>query len=805
MPVLTPLLVTLRTFRRTPVFTGLIVATLAVGIGATTLVFSIADGLVLHPFPFPEPDRLVSVGTAYPRLNRELSFWENLSPPEYLDIANQSRTLRDVVSWDMGNRQIDELGTENVFSAFWWGDAFPTLRMTPAAGRGFLPEEITQGEAVAIISHRLWQDRFGADPGMIGQPIHISGDPYTLVGVMPPGTLIYGTDLWLPMAAAPERFPRARRQMQILARLAPGVTLDAVNTELETLARQTELSYGTEFPEYEGWQQVARTWNDVSTQLLKPAALALLGAVGFVLLLVCANVASLLLARATTRRREFAVRSALGASQPRIVRQLLAESVTFSVAGGIIGVWLASAGVRGFDAIAALSPIGLPGTVVMNGRVLAFATAVSVLCGLIFGTAPAWQAARTDVQGMLRAEAQTATAGRHRLRLQRAFVALEIALAVILLTGGGLLVRSFLKLQTVDPGFDTGQMLTMRLTLPPAKYPGSASGIFFAELVDRLEQLPGVRQAAAASQFPPREFSRTQFVVEGMEGGRDERLPSAFLTIASPGYFEAIGVRLRQGRLFTDRDVDGAPEVAVINEAAAQRFFGGDDAVGRRFRVGTSPDATAIEVIGVVGSTRNRGLDAPADPEIFASLDQLPGRWNQLFLLVRTEGDPRAILPAVRAEVAAMDPEQPIYAIMTVDEVFALVSAPRRIATLLIAGFAGFALLLAVAGIYSVVSYGVNERTQEIGLRMTLGASSQSLRRLIVGQALVPVAVGAGVGLAGAVALGRTMSGLLFDVGAGDPLTLGGVIVTLLASATLASYLPARRASRLDPASALRV
>ena len=368
-----------------------------------------------------------------------------------------------------------------------------------------------------------------------------------------------------------------------------------------------------------------------------------------------------------------------------------------------------------------------------------------------------------------------------------------------------MLVRSFLKLQTLDPGFDTGQMLTMRLTLPPAKYPGSAAGVFFAELVDRLERLPGVREAAAASQFPPRGFSRTQFVVEGMEGDRDERLPNAFLTIVSPGYFEALGVRLRQGRLFTDRDVDGAPEVAIINEAAARRFFGGDAAVGRRFRVGTSPEASAIEVVGVVASTRNRGLEAPADPEIFANLDQLPGRWNQLFLLVRTEGDPRAILSAVRAEVAALDPEQPIYAIMTVDEAFALANAPRRLATLFIAAFAGFALLLAVAGVYSVVSYGVHQRTQEIGLRMTLGASGQSVRRMIVGQAMVPVAVGAGVGLAGAVALGRVMSGLLFEVGAGDPLTLGAVILTLLASAALASYLPARRASALDPASALRV
>ena len=623
---------------------------------------------------------------------------------------------------------------------------------------------------------------------------------------MPPGTLVYGTDLWTPMPVGPDRYPRNRRQFQILARLAPGVTLEAANTELETLARQTEQAYGEEFPEYEGWRMMALTWNDVSSQLLKPAAFALLGAVGFVLLLVCANVASLLLSRAATRRREFAVRSALGAGRGRIVGQLLAESVTVSVLGGLLGVWLAAAGVRSFDSVAALAPVSLPGTVELDLRVLLFAAGVSVLCGLVFGLAPAWQAARTNVQGMLRAEAPTTTSGRQRLRMQRVFVGAEVALAVVLLSGGGLLVRSFLKLQAVDPGFDTGGMLSMRLTLPASRYPGPAAGTFFTELVDRLERMPGVREAAAASQFPPRAFAQTQFMVDGAEANTDARLPSAYLTVASPGYFEALGVPLLTGRLFTDRDVDGAPEVAVINDVAADRYFGGPaSAVGRRFRIGTSAERDPVEVIGVVAATRNRGLDVPAQPELFGSLDQLPSAWNQLFMLVRTDGDPRGLLPAVRAEVAAMDPEQAIYAIATVEEVFARVNAPRRLVTTMILGFAIFALLLAVAGVYSVVAYGVSQRTQEIGLRMTLGASSNSLRRSIVAHALIPVAVGAAVGLVGAFAVGRLMSGLLFDVGAGDPVTMAGVVVVLGGAATLASYLPARRASALDPARALRV
>ena len=466
-----------------------------------------------------------------PRLGRELNFFENLSTHEYLDIVSLSRTLDGVVAWDMGNRQIDELGTENVFSAFWWGDAFPTLQMTPVLGRGFLREETTNGERVAVISHRLWQDGFGSDPDVVGSTIHINSDPFTLVGVMPPGALIYGTDLWYPMGVAPERLPRGRRQFQIMARLAPGGTLEAVNAELETIARQTELAHGEEFREYADWQLVAMTWNDVSARQLKLAAQVLMAAVVFVLLLVCANVASLLLARATGRRREFAVRTALGASRIRLVRQLLIESVAFSLTGGVLGMLLAAAGVRGFLAITSISPIGLPGTVGIDGRVLIFATGISILCGLVFGMVPAVHVARTDVQNALRADAPTATAAGSRLRWQRAFVAVEVALAVVLLTGGGLLVRSFLQLQTVSPGFDTRQLLSMRLTLPPAKYPGRAAGVFFTELVDR-----------------PRAAARCG-------GSRGRVAVPAHRVLANPVH--GAGSRARTGRTVAERAADG--------------------------------------------------------------------------------------------------------------------------------------------------------------------------------------------------------------------------------------------------------
>jgi putative ABC transport system permease protein len=796
---------TLKTLRRSPGFTLVVLLTLAVGIGANTVVFSVVDGTILNPFPYPEPESLMGVGTVFPRLNQELGFLEVLSPAEYEDIRSQSRTMERVVAWDMGNRQIAGSTTAtNVFTAFWWGDALGTLGVAPAAGRGFLPEETERGDAVAVISHRLWESQYGADPGVAGTTILVNGDPYVVVGVMPPRTLIYGTDLWIPMPVGPEVYPRNRRQFQLLARLADGVTLEEANVELEGISRRVEAAYGQEFQEYGAWRLVASSWTDINVQTLRVAAFVLLGAVGLVLLLVCANLANLLLARALKRHKEFAVRAALGAGRGRILAELLTESTVLGILGGVAGVGLSVLGIRGLLTAVDVMGLPLPAEPGLNLRVLLFTGGISILTGLLFGLLPALQVSRPDLLRALQSVGRGSSGGRGRQRLQRTLVGAETAVALALLIGSGLLVNSFLRLQRVDPGFDPGSTVTMRLTLPWEDHDMASILTFFQELRTRVEALPGVASASVASQFPPGVFLNRQFAVEGdvyEEGGT---LPQAYLTLVSPGFFESMGISLLAGRTLDDGDRMGSLEVAVVNQAAARRFFGGADPIGRRFHLGgPEEEGDWIEVVGVVADTRNRGLDARPQPEIYGSTHQVPGG-NQFFLIVRATGEPMGFLPSIRQTVAAMDSDQPIYAIRTMDEALAASVAPKRIATLALSLFAAFALLLASVGIYSVVAFGVAERTREIGLRMALGAEADSVSRLVVRQALLPVAVGALFGIGLALLLRGFLQDLLFEVSGTDPLTFSSVTVLLMGVAVAASYLPARRAGRLDPVEALR-
>ncbi len=798
----------LRGARRNPAFSGILVLTLALGIGATTTVFSAVYGLVLNPFPFPEPGRIVGVGTEYPKLGGELAFWENLSPAEYLDVKEQSRTLEDVVAWDMGNRQIAGEGPpQNVFTAFWWGDALRTLGMKAYLGRGFSDDEVARGDPVALLSYRIWRDRFGADSMMVGRKILVNGNPHTLVGILPPGVEIYGTDLWTIMPIQPDRYPRNRRQFQLMARIRSGSTLHEVNTELAGLARRTEQAYGAEFEEYAGWSMRAMTWSHVASRPFRSAAFILFGAVGFVLLLVCANTANLLLARGHVRRHEMAVRTALGAGRSRLVIQLLVESLTLALLGGVGGLGFAYLGSAGIRALLATLALPVAGTVGLNGPVLAFTAAVSLGAGVLFGLMPAFQGSRAGIAGVLQAEGRRTTAGVSRQRLQRTLVAAEVTLAFVLLAGSGLLINSFVRLSRVDPGFAPQNVLTMRLTLPREKYSGEAVPAFFGELSERLRAVPGIRSAAAGTQFPPISFSFREISFEGRTvAGDDATLPRALTTVVTPGYFSTLGIPLRRGRVLNDRDRAGSPLVAVINEAAARRWFPDTDPVGKRLKIG-GPDADTPwwEIVGVVGSTRNRGLDRPPQPEIFAAHDQVGANQNQLFLLIRTAVPPRSVLPAVRGVIHDMDPDQPVYAIQTVDDAFAQAVASRRATTLFLSIFGVFALILAAVGIYGVVSFTVNERTREIGLRMALGAAAPRVRGLVVRQALVPVLVGALLGVGLVIPLGAVLESLLFQVRGSDPFTLGSVTLALVGVAALASFVPAWRASRVDPVDALRI
>ena len=795
---------TFRGLRKSPAFTSLVVLTLALGIGANTVIYSLVDGLILNPYPFPDADRLIAVGTEYPRLGTGLTFIEHISPPEYTDVRDQARTLEDVVAWDMGNRQVS-FGdvTENLFTGFWWGDAFETIGMPAFLGRGLTMEETLRGDRVAVLSHRVWETRFGADPGMVGGTIIMNGNPYTLVGVMPPRTILYGLDLWIPMSVGPEAIPRQRRQWQVMARIRDGFSMDEVNTELEGISRRIEQEYVAEMEEYQGWHMRAFTWTEANVRTLRLAAFVLMGAVGFVLLLVCANVASLVLARSAGRRREMAVRTALGAGRGRLVRQMLTESVALALLGGVLGVGLAYFGAAAAADIASQQPF-LAGTVELSTRVLAFSAVVSVAAGVLFGLVPALQNSGSDIQGTLQTEGSGVTAGARRLRLQRAFVVVEVALALVLLVGGGLLVNTVIRLNSADTGFQPEDVVTMRLTLPWEQYDGPAIGAFFQELQERVGAIPGVQAVGTGAQFPPINFSRDRVAAEGLEVLDEGQLPVAMTTLASPGYFDALRLPLQRGRVFNDLDVEGSPFVTVINEAAADLLFAGRDPLGSRLRVGADEDDSWFEVVGVVGNTINQGIDQSTAPEVFANHRQVPGLSNQMLLLVRTEVQPLSLIPAIRETVRTMDPDQPIYSVQTVSDVLVQSTAPRRIAAGVLSVFAGFALILAAVGIFSVVAFAVGERTREIGLRVALGAEGRRVRSLMVRQALVPVVWGAALGLVGAMALGRVMTGLLFGVSGTDPVTLVAVAALFGLVAVVASYVPALRASRLDPVQALR-
>lgn len=793
-----------RGMRRNLGISVMIMLTLALGIGANTILYSVVDGLILNPFPFPDGDRLVTVGTEYPKLGSSLSFVEHMSPAEYVDIRDQSESLESVVAWDMGNRQVS-FGdvSDNVFTGFWWGDGFEALDMAPFMGRGMTMEETVGGNRVAVLSHRLWQTRFGADPDLVGKAVGVNGNPHTVVGVMRPRAELYGMDLWIPMGVSVDVFPRQARQFQILARIRDGHDLSSVNAEMEVLARRAELEF-PELEEYQGWKMTAATWTDANVRTIKPAGYVLLGAVTFVLLLVCSNVASLLLARSATRKREMAVRTAMGADRSRLMRQVLTESVSLAVVSGLVGVGLAYIGTGAIADILSGVPF-IAGTVELNPRVLGFAFAVSVAAGVLFGILPAIQDSGTGIHSTLKTEGTSATGSGTRLRLQRMLVSVEVALAIVLLVGGGLFINSFTRLTRVDPGFEPEGVLSMRLTLPWEEHDDDTIAAFFQTLEEQVSAIPGVEAVGRGAQFPPIAFAYERVATDGLQVTDEGQLPTAMTTLASPGYFDALGIPLRQGRSFQDTDVPGSVLVAVVNEAAAELLFPDRDAIGERFRVGQEEAAPWFEVVGVVGNTLNNGLDQSTFPEVFANHRQVPGWSNQMFLLLRTSVDPYSVLPAVRSVVRSIDADQPIYQIRTIEEALALTTAPRRIAANVLTVFAAFALILAAVGIFGVVAFAVSARTREIGLRVALGAGGGQVRALMVRQALVPVVIGSVIGLGGALALSRVMNGLLFEVRGTDPLTLIAVTILFGLVALVASYIPAVRASRLDPVEALRV
>jgi putative ABC transport system permease protein len=799
-----------RTLRKNPGFALVVVVSLALGIGANSLIYSVVDGLVLRPFPYPEPDRLVAIGVTYPKADGERRFVEAISPPEYEDIKRANQTIDRFFAFDLGNRNISGGDRpERVFSGFIWGDPMATIGVRPVLGRSFRVEETMRpGTPVAVLSHRIWQSRFGRDSSLVGRTILVNGTPTQVVGIMPSGFLLAGTDLWLPMAISPANIPRNARQWAVVGRLRHGATMERANAELAALAGRIEREHGAELKEYAGFRLEADTWTNAIVGEMRPAARILLGAVGLVLLIACANIASLLLARAASRRRELGVRRALGAGRLRLARQLLTESALLALLGAALGLVLAYVLV---GPTASLFPEQLRGAGIdasINGRVLLYTLGAAVLSGLVFGVAPAVQAVRGDPREWLSADGggerlTTSVAGR---RLRSGFVVAELALSVMLLVGAGVLIRSFVRLQSIDPGFDISHTLTMRLSLPREKYSRERIGPFFEDLSARLAGLPGVQASGATTQFPPGNVFNARVTLE-REIASDQ-VRTIDVTNVTEGFFGALGYTLRTGRLFTVRDDERAPPVAVINDAAARRLFFNANPIGKRIAL-DAPAAGAptrwIEIVGVANDVRNHGLAEATAPEVFIPVRQQAAAWNnQLFLVVRARSDAMALLPAVRRMIATIDPEQPIYAIQTLEGAFADSISQRKAAMVLLTIFAGMALVLAAVGIYGLMSYMVNERRHEIGIRMALGAASRDVLALVVRETGVLVAIGVGVGVVGALALSRVLGRIAFEVRGSDPATIGGVAVLLAVVALLATLAPARRATRVAPVVALR-
>jgi predicted permease len=793
----------LRQFAHRPGFAAIAALSLAIGIGGNSLIYGLVDGFVLNPFPYPEPGRLLSIGVTFPKLSSETSYVEVLSPAEYADIR-ASRSFAHTASFDLGNRNISGGDVpERVFTALVLDDPFPVIGMRPELGRGFTREELgPAGARVAIISHRLWQNRFGGDPNILNRSIRIGGESSSVVGVMPRGLVLIGTDLWIPWGGDPAAVPRNVRQFTILARLAPGATITTANAELASIAGRVDLEERAKFKEYEGWRLTATPWAAALLQDVRPAAFLLLGAVAFVLLIACANLTNLFLARSTSRQRELAVRLALGAARWRLARHLLTESLLLSLAGAAAGLLLAYVGLKGAGALIPSQFAFLDLRAGINGRVLAWSLTLSILSALLVALLPAFQAARTDPHESLKSDTRSGP-GRAGSRLRQTLVVAEIALSVVLLLAAGLLLRSFLNVQRVDPGFEPRGVLTMRLTLPREKYQGDRINDFFDALQERIAAIPGVRAVSAASQFPSMGAQDTQFALEGRQQPAGA-LPTALITVATPSHFEAIRVPLRAGRVFSPTDrLDRVP-VAIVNQTFANRYLPGVDPLGQRLAIG-SPDRARpfATIVGVVSDFRNNGTTQPIRPEIFIPVRQQTA-WNQLFLLIRSDGLAGSLLPAVRQAVLALDAEQPVYAIQTLEEAMAVSSFQQRISALLLASFALVALLLAAVGIYGVMSYAVSARTQEMGVRLAIGAQRRDVVWLVLAQVLRLSAAGLCIGLVILFAGSQALSGLLFGVRPLDPATIGLVSGVLGAVALLAAWAPAYRASRVDPIEALR-
>ncbi|MFL5581906.1 MAG: ABC transporter permease [Gemmatimonadaceae bacterium] len=796
----------LRRLQKTPGFTLVVVLTLALGIGANTAIFSVVNAVLLRPLPYREPEKLVTIFHLYPGLN---NLEASVSAPAYREYRDRAKSFESVaVETGMAANLTGTGEPERVPASRVSGQYFKVMGVQPQLGRALLVEEDEPGKnQVVVISDGLWKRVFGADPRIVGKKIQLNARDFEIVGVMPHGFRGFfnrDADVWTPLALEPDNFTRWGNEfLNVVARTKPGVTTGQAQSEMRAFAEQLKRDRPDQWPD--SWTLKITSLEQLATGRIRPALLVLLGAVGFVLLIACANVANLLLARAAARMKEIAIRSALGADRGRLVRQLLTESVLLALAGALVGTGLAYWTVK---AIVALTP-NLPRAdeIGVNPTVMLFTLVVAVVTGLLFGLAPALQTSRTDLQSTLREGGRTGAAELAGRGLRRALVVAETALALTLLVGAGLLIKSVARLQGVDPGFKPERLLTFTLALPRARYASDTAQIqYFDRVLPAVAAVPGVRGVGATSVLPfGGNWTTSTFTLEGHAVTEKEPNPWGDMRVINADFFKTMGVRVVEGRAFTDADGPGAMKVAVVDEEFVRRYSKGRSAVGRRISFRNVPGDTVPEwrtIVGVVRHTMHEGLDAEPRLQWYLPYRQF-GRPN-LTLAVRTSGEPLAMTRAVREAVRSVDRDMPLADVKAMEDRLEQSLGQRRLSMFLLGGYAAVALLLASVGLYGVMSYSVTQRQREIGVRMALGARRGSVLGLVLRQGMGLVVLGVGLGLLAAFGLSRLLASQLYSVKPTDPGTFALVALTLSAVAFVALLLPALRATRVDPVVVLR-
>ena len=792
-------------------FTAIAVLTLALGIGANTAIFSVVNELLLRPLPYRDAERLVMLWEVSPEGRHQ----NTTSRANFWAWREQNKSFEGMAAFsDQRLNLTGEGDPEEVSVQLATPELFSVLGVEPILGRTLIVEDSYAGSAGVVLSHGMWQRRFGGETSVVGKPITLNGIPFTVVGVMPAGFQWHirqrsGTgrpaEMWMVLSMPPpagDNGTSRGRFLSVVARMKPGVSVEQADAELKAI----EASLGQDSPRFnKGFSAEALPLRDQFVGNVRPALWILLGAVGFVLLIACANVANLLLSRAAAREKEIALRTALGARRSRIVRQLLTESLLLSLLGSLFGLMVAWWGIRALVAISPRDLVNLQG-VGINLTVLAWTLAISLLTGIIFGLVPALEATRVDLNGTLKEGGKGAGGQSARTRsLRSVLVVSEVALALVLLASAGLMLKSFARMRNIDTGFNTENVLTMVLRLPAAKYKEDPQVVnFFRQALERTRALPGVRSAGMVNFLPLYGGlgSSTSFTIEGRPAQPPGQEPGTNVRVADASYFATMGIPLLRGRNFTDFEDAEARHVIIVSESLARRYFPGEDPLGKRITVPMSEKPVPTEIVGIVGDVRYDSLTDEAEPTVYFPHPELT--YEFMTLVIRTTGDPAEMAPAVRRELSAIDPDQPVSDVRTMNQVMADTVGRARFSTLLLGLFAGLATLLAAVGIFGVMNYSVALRTHEIGIRMALGAQPARVLMLVLRQGLILTLVGIGVGLAGALALTRVMSGLLYGVGATDPITFASIALILAVVSLIACYIPARRATRIDPLIALR-